>query len=59
MEGQNIYQFDVSLNVRGCGTVAVTNTVKTVLAKTEKEAREKLYKEIEVEIGSVHLKAEY
>ena len=50
------YQFEVSLNVRGCGTTSVTQAKKTVLASSEKEAREKLKKEIEVEVGSIMLK---
>ena len=55
-ENMKAYQFEVSLNVRGCGTTSVTHAKKTVLATSEKEAREKLKKDIEVEVGSIMLK---
>lgn len=53
------YQFDVSLHIRGCGTTSVAHTRKTVIATSEKEAREKLKKGIEVEVGSITLKKHF
>lgn len=46
LEGMHIYQFDVKIAVGGLGTTSYCTAQKTVIAANEKEAREKLYKEL-------------